>query len=67
MQDSDATDAVKRQMIETLWSIMLAFVDLGWDIVGPEKTSGQSLDLTAVLHAAVLNSKEQSEQQKEEA
>lgn len=62
-EDSDATDAEKRQMIEALWSIAMAFVDLGWNIDSAPETSGQTLDLTAALRAAVLNSENQ---QKEE-
>ena len=67
LEDSTATDAEKRQLIETLWSIMLAFADLGWELDAPEKTSGQSLDLNAALQAAVLNSSaKELEKQKEE-
>lgn len=63
LEESDATEAEKRQLIETLWSIMIAFVDLGWDLGSPanpngKETSGQTLDLTAVLRAAVLNSED---------
>jgi len=65
VEDSDLTDDQKREMIETLWSIVIAFVDLGWDVIdAPEETGGQSLDLKAALEAAVLNSKKQ---EKEEA
>lgn len=54
---SDLTDDQKKEMIETLWSIVLAFVDLGWEIVtDPQETGGQVLDLRAALEAAVLNS-----------
>lgn len=62
LDDSDATDAEKRALIETLWSIVLGFVDLGWDVGPPQETSGQTLDLTAALRAAVLYSKEQDRQ-----
>ena len=58
LEDSDATEAEKIELIETLWNIAMAFVDLGWDLDSGEETSGQSLDLTAVLRAAVLNSKD---------
>ena len=56
LEDSDATEAEKIELIETLWNIAMAFVDLGWDLDSGEETRGQSLDLTAVLRAAVLNS-----------
>lgn len=60
VEDSDLTDDQKRKMIEALWSIIIAFVDLGWDISdAAQETGGQSLDLRAALEAAVLNSKEQ--------
>lgn len=57
--DSDASEAEKIALIETLWSIMLGFADHGWDIADGEENSGQSLDLTEVLHAAVLYSEDQ--------
>mmetsp|Transcript_23905 Transcript_23905/g.43460 ORF Transcript_23905/g.43460 Transcript_23905/m.43460 type:complete len:91 (-) Transcript_23905:1631-1903(-) len=67
MEDTDLTDAQKREMIETLWSIVLAFVDLGWDVTdSPKETCGQVLDLQAALEAAVLNSTH-TEQEQEEA
>ena len=66
LEDSTATEAEKRQVIETVWYIALGFVDLGWDIDTSEESSGKSLDLTAVLHAAVLNS-DDNETQKREA
>lgn len=52
-------------MIETVWSIAMAFVDLGWDVDTSENTSGQSFDLTAALRAAVLNSEESQDKQQE--
>jgi len=66
LEDSDASDEDKRQLIETLWSIMLAFVDLGWDIAPTENPCGQSSDLTAVLRAAVLYSEGPQKPEKEE-
>lgn len=58
--DEDIPDNDKRAMIEALWSIVVAFVDLGWDITPDAKeTCGQDLDLTALLNAAVLQSERQ--------
>lgn len=58
MADSDLTDDQKRAVIETLWSIVMGFVDLGWEIESrASETSGQTLDLRTALKAAVLNSK----------
>ena len=66
LEDSGASEEDKRQLIETLWDIMLGFVDLGWDIAESAETSGQSIDLTAVLREAVLNSENTRTQEKEE-
>ena len=65
LEDSDASLEDIRRLIETLWAIMRAFVDLGWDVSASNapETCGQALDLKALLTAAVLNSKKQ---QKEE-
>lgn len=56
LDDTEASDADKRQLIETLWAIVMAFVDLGWDLNAAPETCGQDLDLTAALRRAVLNS-----------
>ncbi|GAB5449605.1 hypothetical protein [Gymnodinialimonas sp.] len=57
LDDPTATEDEKRQLIETLWSIVIAFVDLQWNIVAEPapKTSGQVLHLTTALNAAVLD------------
>ena len=63
VEDSDLTDDQKREMIETLWFIVMAFVDLDWELTAPpEETSGKILDLKAVLEAAVLNSEQHTEE-----
>lgn len=61
--EADIPDAQKREMIETLWQIVVAFVDLGFDLNPHQHTQpdgqescGQSIDLKSVLEAAVLNS-----------
>lgn len=61
LDDLNATEAEKRQFIETLWSIVIAFVDLGWDVApGPssKETCGQVLDLRAALEAAMVQSED---------
>lgn len=70
---SDAPEAHKREIIETLWAIILTFVDLGWE-VGADldaapgaETCGQVLDLTAALRAAVVSSGVQHQEEQEEA
>lgn len=65
LEEVEASEAEKRELIETLWSIMIAFVDLGWDIHDPEKTSGKDLDLTAALQTAVLDSADNPKQVEE--
>ena len=32
LEDEDVSDDRKRELIETLWSIVVAFVDLGWQL-----------------------------------
>jgi len=57
-------DDAKREMIESLWQIVIAFVDLGFDLnphqsAIPDKDAqscGQNLNLKAVLEVAVLQS-----------
>lgn len=61
LENEDAPEAEKIAFIETLWSIAMAFVDLGWDLSTHQETSGQSFDLSAVLRAAVLNSEDSTE------
>ncbi len=67
---SDASEEQKRELIETLWTIVLTFVDQGWEVGSPaaatpdiadKESCGQDLDLTAALASAVLNSKNQSD------
>lgn len=68
--DDDIPEAEKRALIETLWSIVLAFVDLGWSVTPTSgepaagadageapKSRGQVVDLKAALEAAVLRSR----------
>ncbi len=64
LDDPDATEEEKHELIETLWGIVLSFVDLGWAIETepggcsnlPPETSTSSIDLTRALHAAVVQS-----------
>ena len=57
---SDASEDQKRELIETVWAIVLTFVDLGWEVEAAseasEKNCGQSFDLTAALMSAVVQS-----------
>ncbi|MEM1149738.1 MAG: hypothetical protein AAGI03_04165, partial [Pseudomonadota bacterium] len=73
LDDPDATEEEKRELIETLWGIVLSFVDLGWQITAEDAGPSQlppdqtepSIDLTRALHAAVVQSDDH--QQMEEA
>ncbi|MEL6468055.1 MAG: hypothetical protein AAFQ58_24090 [Pseudomonadota bacterium] len=65
LEEVDATDAEKRQLIETLWAIVVAFVDLGWDVEATSETCGQTLDLKAALTAAVLHSTHTKQEQED--
>lgn len=56
LDSSDLSDDQKREFVETLWSIVLSFVDLGFDIKSPQETCGKTIDLRAALEAAVLKS-----------
>jgi hypothetical protein len=69
-EDENIPEDQKRVLIETLWSIMIGFVDLGWSIAPTlespalensgagksAKNCGQTFDLKAVLEAAVVRS-----------
>ncbi|MGH1414827.1 MAG: hypothetical protein ACRBB0_15170 [Pelagimonas sp.] len=55
IEESDLGDDQKRQMIETLWSIVLGFVDLGWELhATSQETCGQNLDLKTALARDVV-------------
>ena len=44
LEDSDLSDAEKREFIETLWSIMVAFVDLGFGLHPLQQACEQQRD-----------------------
>ena len=56
LEDKNVPEAEKITLVETVWDIAKAFVDLGWELDTAEENSGQSYDLTAALCAAVLHS-----------
>ncbi|MGD1926009.1 MAG: hypothetical protein ACFB03_17740 [Paracoccaceae bacterium] len=66
LEDDAIPDDQKRELIETLWSIVTAFVDMGWSLNPTQQICGQYIDLKAVLDAAVLES-EQEKQEQEDA
>lgn len=62
LDDPDASDEEKLALIETLWGIVLSFVDLGWTVEAetgeksnlPPAIDAPSIDLSRALHAAVV-------------
>jgi len=57
LDDQTIPESQKRELIETLWSIVIAFVDIGFEIKdAPSQSGGQDLDLRRALEAAVLSS-----------
>ncbi|MCV6547729.1 MAG: hypothetical protein OIF56_10685, partial [Cohaesibacter sp.] len=38
LDESDLSDAEKREFIETLWYLMVSFVDLGFEVSSPKST-----------------------------
>ena len=53
---SDLSEAEKREFIETLWSIVVSFVDLGFGLHPTQQTCGEIIDLTALLGGDVVGS-----------
>lgn len=51
LEDQDVPDEQKRELIETLWSVVVAFVDLGWQINSKQQIAGSEIDLKAILMA----------------
>ena len=58
LDQEDVPDDQKRALIESLWSIVLAFTDLGWNIKSSAESCGEALDLHAVLAANMVRSDE---------
>ena len=61
LEEYDCTEAQKRELIETYWLIILAFIDLDYEVGSypaeqPVDKSSPHLDLSAALRAAVLQS-----------
>lgn len=57
IKDGDIPEDQKRELIETLWWIMLAFVDLGFDLHPIQQGCGELPDLSPDLIRDVVNSK----------
>lgn len=64
LEDSDLSDDDKKALIETLWSIMVAFVDLGFRVPPPPESCGEVDPLAAIAEQALENVIEYDEPQK---
>ncbi|AZV79063.1 hypothetical protein EBB79_15075 [Parasedimentitalea marina] len=58
LADDSIPEAQARELIETVWSIVSAFMQLGCDVSSTTETCGKDIDLTALLNAAVLDSQD---------
>jgi hypothetical protein len=56
LAESDMTDAEKREVIETLWSIVVTFIDMGFDVRSPEDDCGQIAEDDPSANADVVPS-----------
>lgn len=65
LEDSDASDEQKRELIEALWTVVLGFVDLGYEVKSSAEICGEAIDLAAILRAAVVNSEDDPKTEKE--
>ena len=55
LEDQDILPEQKQELIQTLWSIMRAFADLGFELNPTQQVCGEVINLKAVLEADVLN------------
>ncbi|OXT01625.1 hypothetical protein B7H23_01245 [Notoacmeibacter marinus] len=65
LDDSDLSDAQKKEFLETLWTIIVGFVDLGFGVHPLQQADadlgsdgcGQELDLSSLMASDVVSSK----------
>jgi len=61
LNDCDLTEEQRQEFLETIWTIIVGFVDLGYDIHPLQQASseecGQDLDLTSFMAENVISSK----------
>ncbi len=60
LEDEDIPEEHKRALIESLWSIVVAFVDLGWQLNPRPEICGNEIDLKAILSAIETGEKEEA-------
>lgn len=53
LEGSDLTDAEKRQFLETLWSIIVSFVDLGFGVHPVQQAFENSCEQSAEIRAFI--------------
>ena len=63
LDESDLDDDQKREFIETLWSIVVSFVDLGFCIDSTQQACGQNGIEGIFLPADMISSKHNSDNQ----
>jgi hypothetical protein len=56
LEDSDLTDDQKREFIQTLWNIVVSFVDLGFGIHPMQQAYEENDELSSLIADTVLSS-----------
>lgn len=62
LEDTDLTDDQKREFIETLWSIMVSFVDLGFGIHPLQQACGQMDEMCTADSSSVIESEDHNKE-----
>ena len=57
LDNSDLTEAQKSDYLDTLWSIIVSFVDLGFGVHPLQQACEQELDLTSLMATDVVSSR----------
>lgn len=55
LEASDWSDAQKREFIETIWSLVMTFVDLGYGVHPVQQACGESNSLDEIIKADMLS------------
>jgi len=56
LEDTDMTDDQKRELIETVWTLVVSFIDMGFDVRSPEDACGQDAQSDPDSDDPVVNS-----------
>ena len=57
LKDSDLSEAEKQAFLESLWDIIVGFVDLGFGVHPLQQACEQELDLSSLMATDVISSK----------